>query len=39
MKSTLDSVHTMPAKFENDEKCDGRKIVASVHTIPARFTI
>ena len=27
----------MPAHFENDEKCDGSKILASVHTIPARF--
>ena len=24
--SVLDCVHTMPAHFENDEKCDGCKI-------------
>ena len=33
----LDCVHTMPAHFENGEKCDGSKIWASVHTIPAQF--
>ena len=27
----------MPAHFENGEKCDGCKILASVHTIPQRF--
>ena len=25
-KAKLDCVHTMPAHFENDEKCDGCKI-------------
>ena len=29
----------MPAKFENIEKCDGNKILASLHTIPAQFEI
>ena len=33
----LDCVHTMPAHFENGEKCDGSKIWASVHTMPAQF--
>ena len=33
----LDCVHTMPAHFENGEKCDGCKIWASVHTIPEQF--
>ena len=33
----LDCVHTMPAHFENDEKCDGSKIWASVHTMPEQF--
>ena len=37
MRSYLDYVHTMPAHFENGEKCDGSKILASVHTIPAQF--
>ena len=32
-----DYVHTMPANFENGEKCDGSKILASVHTIPVQF--
>ena len=27
----------MPAHFENGEKSDGSKILASVHTIPAQF--
>ena len=27
----------MPAHFENDEKCDGSKIRASVHTMPEQF--
>ena len=27
----------MPAHFENDEKCDGSKIWASVHTMPEQF--
>ena len=26
MMGNLDCVHTMPAHFENDEKCDGSKI-------------
>ena len=26
----------MPAHFENDEKSDGSKILASVHTMPAK---
>ena len=26
IRTHLDCVHTMPAHFENDEKCDGRKI-------------
>ena len=30
-------VHTMPAQFENGEKCDGSKTGASVHTIPEQF--
>ena len=33
----LDCVHTMPAHFENDEKCDGSIIWASVHTMPEQF--
>ena len=33
----VDCVHTMPADFENDEKCDGSKIWASVHTMPEQF--
>ena len=27
----------MPAHYENGEKCDGSKFLASVHTIPAQF--
>ena len=30
----FDSVHTMPAHFENGERCDGSKIWTSVHTMP-----
>ena len=33
----LDCVHTMPAHFENGERCDGSKICTSVHTIPKNF--
>ena len=33
----LDCVHTMPAHFENGEKCDGSKILASVHMMPEQF--
>ena len=33
----IDCVHAMLAKFENDGKCDGSKLLRSVHTIPARF--
>ena len=32
-----DYVHTMPAKFENDEKGDGSKFLASMHTILAQY--
>ena len=27
----------MTAHFENGQKCDGSKLLASVHTIPAQF--
>ena len=27
----------MPAHFENGEKCDGCKTLASVHTMPEQF--
>ena len=33
----LGCVRAMPAHFENDEKCDGSKIWASVHTMPEQF--
>ena len=33
----LDCVHTMPAHFENGEKCDSMRILASVHTMPEQF--
>ena len=33
----LDCVLTMPAHFENGEKCDGSRIRASVHTMPEQF--
>ena len=32
-----DCVHTVPAYFENGEKCGGCKICARVHTIPEQF--
>ena len=35
--SDLDYVHAIVAKFENGEKCDGRRILVSVHTMPQRF--
>ena len=27
----------IPTHFENDEKCDGRKILANFHTIPTQY--
>ena len=30
----LNYFHTMPAHFENGEKCDGSKILASANTMP-----
>ena len=32
-----DYVHTMPPHFENGEKCDGSKSLASVHTMMEQF--
>ena len=33
----LDCIHAVPAHFENGEKCEGRKLRASVHTMPEQF--
>ena len=34
---TSDFVHTRSAHFQNGEKCDGSKLLASVYSMPEQF--